>query len=40
MHTLVKNPTNSQSQKIQKEVQAILDKWRLWSVKDICLSCK
>ena len=29
MYTLVKNPTNGQSQKIQKRVQAILDEQRL-----------
>ncbi len=39
MHTLVKNPTNGQSQKIQKGVQAILDEQGLWPTKSICLSC-
>lgn len=39
MHTLVKNPTNGQSQKIQKGVQVILDEQGLWLAKGVCLSC-
>ena len=39
MHTLVDNPTNGQSQKIQKGVQAILDERGLWLAKGVCLSC-
>ncbi len=39
MHTLVENLTNGQSQKIQKEVQAILDEQGLWPTKGVHLSC-
>lgn len=39
MHILVKNSINGQSQKIQKEIQAILDKQSLLLAKGVCLSC-
>lgn len=38
MYTLIKNSTNDQLQKIQKRVQAILDKQELWLAKGVCLS--
>ena len=39
MHTLIENPSNGQSQKIQKGAQAILDERGLWPAKGVRLSC-
>ena len=39
MCTLSKNLATGQSNRVQKEIQAILEEQRLWPGKRVCLSC-